>query len=84
MPRAWRVPADGVVLGVITKNMAVFIPPDRPKPLLDFWLGGGSVLALQANVPLLASCPWKNGVSGRRRQGLPPCVSQPDSRAHAF
>lgn len=65
------------VLGVV-ENMSWFAPPDQPeKRYALFGEGGGSQLAAEARVPLLAQLPLQLPPE----EGQPLVLSQPDSPA---
>ena len=67
------------VLGVV-ENMSVFIPPDAPdKRYALFGSGGGSRLAEEAGVPLLAELPLEMPVREGGDAGRPVVLSHPDS-----
>jgi ATP-binding protein involved in chromosome partitioning len=73
------------VLGVI-ENMSAFIPPDSPDKRYElFGSGGGSLLAEEAGVPLLAQLPLEMPVRSGGDGGLPVVLGTPDSlSARAF
>jgi ATP-binding protein involved in chromosome partitioning len=73
------------VLGVV-ENMSAFIPPDAPeKRYAIFGSGGGSRLAAEAAVPLLAELPLELPVREGGDAGRPVLLSAPDSAtAQAF
>ncbi len=67
------------VLGVV-ENMSAFIPPDAPDKRYElFGRGGGSRLAEEAGVPLLAQLPMEMPVVEGGDRGLPVVLSDPDS-----
>jgi ATP-binding protein involved in chromosome partitioning len=67
------------VLGVV-ENMSVFIPPDAPdKRYALFGSGGGSRLAEEAGVPLLAELPLEMPVREGGDAGRPVVLSHPES-----
>jgi ATP-binding protein involved in chromosome partitioning len=67
------------VLGVV-ENMSVFIPPDAPdKRYALFGSGGGSRLAEEAGVPLLAELPLEMPVREGGDAGRPVVLSYPES-----
>ncbi len=67
------------VLGVV-ENMSAFIPPDAPeKRYAIFGSGGGSRLAAEADVPLLAELPLEMPVREGGDAGRPVVLSAPDS-----
>ena len=73
------------VLGVV-ENMSAFIPPDAPeKRYAIFGSGGGSRLAAEAEVPLLAELPLELPVREGGDGGRPVVLSAPESAtAQAF
>jgi ATP-binding protein involved in chromosome partitioning len=73
------------VLGVV-ENMSVFIPPDAPdKRYAIFGSGGGTRLADEGGVPLLAELPLELPVREGGDRGLPVVLSAPESAtAQAF
>ncbi|MCS5707112.1 Mrp/NBP35 family ATP-binding protein [Synechococcus sp. FGCU-3] len=73
------------VLGVV-ENMSAFIPPDAPeKRYAIFGSGGGSRLASEADVPLLAELPLEMPVREGGDGGRPVVLSAPESAtAQAF
>jgi len=73
------------VLGVV-ENMSGFIPPDLPDRRYPiFGSGGGSLLAAEADVPLLAELPLEMAVQQGGDLGQPVVVAQPASAsAEAF
>jgi ATP-binding protein involved in chromosome partitioning len=73
------------VLGVV-ENMSVFIPPDAPeKRYAIFGSGGGSALAEEAGVPLLAQLPLELPVREGGDQGRPVVLwAEESSTAQAF
>ncbi|MEB3199767.1 MAG: Mrp/NBP35 family ATP-binding protein [Synechococcaceae cyanobacterium] len=73
------------VLGVV-ENMSAFIPPDLPDRRYPiFGSGGGSLLADEAGVPLLAQLPLEMAVLEGGDRGLPVVLSEPHSvTAEAF
>jgi ATP-binding protein involved in chromosome partitioning len=73
------------VLGVV-ENMSAFIPPDAPEKRYElFGSGGGTLLASEADVPLLAQLPLEMPVRAGGDGGLPVVLGAPDSlSARAF
>jgi ATP-binding protein involved in chromosome partitioning len=73
------------VLGVV-ENMSAFIPPDAPdKRYALFGSGGGTRLAEEAGVPLLAELPLEMPVREGGDSGRPVVLSHPESAsAQAF
>ena len=73
------------ILGVV-ENMSAFIPPDAPdKRYALFGSGGGTLLAEEAGVPLLAELPMEMPVREGGDAGLPVVLSHPASvSAQAF
>ena len=71
------------VLGVV-ENMSAFIPPDAPDKRYElFGRGGGSQLASESNVPLLAQLPMELAVVQGGDAGRPAVLSAPDSATAA-
>jgi ATP-binding protein involved in chromosome partitioning len=67
------------VLGVV-ENMSVFIPPDLPeKRYALFGSGGGTTLARENGVPLLAQLPIEMPTMEGGDSGIPVVVAQPGS-----
>ncbi|BBL86359.1 MRP protein-like protein (chromatophore) [Paulinella micropora] len=67
------------ILGVI-ENMSMFIPPDQPSkryPL--FGIGGGAILAEEADVKLLCQLPLEIIVQQGSDRGQPVVIAQPAS-----
>ena len=71
------------VLGVV-ENMSAFIPPDAPDKRYElFGRGGGSQLASESDVPLLAQLPMELAVVQGGDGGRPAVLSAPDSATAA-
>ena len=71
------------VLGVV-ENMSAFIPPDAPDKRYElFGRGGGSQLASESDVPLLAPLPMELAVVQGGDAGRPAVLSAPDSATAA-
>ena len=71
------------VLGVV-ENMSAFIPPDAPDKRYElFGRGGGSQLASESDVPLLAQLPMELAVVQGGDAGRPAVLSAPDSATAA-
>ncbi|MEY4430163.1 MAG: nucleotide-binding protein [Cyanobacteriota bacterium] len=71
------------VLGVV-ENMSAFIPPDAPEKRYElFGRGGGSQLARESDVPLLAQLPMELAVVQGGDGGRPAVLSAPDSATAA-
>ena len=71
------------VLGVV-ENMTAFIPPDAPEKRYElFGRGGGSQLATESQVPLLAQLPMELAVVQGGDAGRPAVLSAPDSATAA-
>ena len=71
------------VLGVV-ENMTAFIPPDAPEKRYElFGRGGGSQLAAESEVPLLAQLPMELAVVQGGDAGRPAVLSAPDSATAA-
>jgi ATP-binding protein involved in chromosome partitioning len=71
------------VLGVV-ENMSAFIPPDAPDKRYElFGRGGGSQLASESGVPLLAQLPMELAVVQGGDAGRPAVLSAPDSATAA-
>ena len=71
------------VLGVV-ENMSVFIPPDLPdRRYALFGSGGGSQLASDYDVPLLARIPMEMPVQEGGDSGRPIVISRSDSPSAA-
>ena len=67
------------VLGVV-ENMSCFIPPDQPdRSYALFGSGGGTTLAADYDVPLLAQIPMEMPVQEGGDQGRPIVISRADS-----
>ncbi|NDF62115.1 MAG: sodium:proton antiporter [Synechococcaceae bacterium WBB_3_034] len=71
------------VLGVV-ENMSAFVPPDAPDKRYElFGRGGGSQLASESEVPLLAQLPMELAVVQGGDAGRPAVLSAPDSATAA-
>ncbi|MFM7435102.1 MAG: P-loop NTPase [Vulcanococcus sp.] len=71
------------VLGVV-ENMTAFIPPDAPDKRYElFGRGGGSQLARESEVPLLAQLPMELAVVQGGDAGRPAVLSAPESATAA-
>ena len=71
------------VLGVV-ENMTAFIPPDAPDKRYElFGRGGGSQLARESDVPLLAQLPMELAVVQGGDAGRPAVLSAPESATAA-
>ena len=71
------------VLGVV-ENMTAFIPPDAPDKRYElFGRGGGSQLARESDVPLLAQLPMELAVVQGGDGGRPAVLSAPESATAA-
>tara|TARA_Y100001968_G_scaffold332214_1_gene389521 strand:+ start:1118 stop:2203 length:1086 start_codon:yes stop_codon:yes gene_type:complete len=74
MFRQMQIPVLGVV-----ENMSAFIPPDQPqKKYALFGSGGGSQLAKESDVPLLAQIPMEMPMAQSGNEGTPLVHSEPE------
>ena len=72
----------GVPLLGVVENMSVFIPPDMPNKKYEiFGKGGGKILALENNLPLLAQIPLEISLVNESNKGVPISISEPDKES---
>ena len=72
---------DVPLLGVV-ENMSVFIPPDMPNKRYEiFGKGGGKILALENNLPLLAQIPIEIQLVNESNKGIPISISEPNKES---
>ena len=72
----------GVPLLGIVENMSVFIPPDMPNKEYEiFGKGGGEILAVENNLPLLAKIPIEIPIVDDSNKGIPISISDPNKES---
>jgi len=66
------------LLGIV-ENMSFFVPPDIPNKKYEiFGNGGGKILALENDLPLLAQIPIDIPLANESNKGIPISISQPN------